>query len=316
MPDPENEYGWASGRAFLTTGTYHDTMSMNIVGCLFAGNKDSTIQNYSVRGNLSLNDVTANIINCTFANNIAVNSQTGASFNIGNDSKVKIYNSLFYKNEPLEIGLYKDYYPPYTTPDVHIYNSLVWGGESAFFNPAGIAYYYDTTNIDTDPLFYGGEEFPYNLSDESPCIDAGTLDLPQFILDHMPDTDLAGNPRIFNGKIDMGAYEWNPTVGTEEQHPTPNTKRPTPNLQVYPNPFSIQTTISAQWDKSARVNIEVYNNAGLLVKTLQSGKQLPGSCQIPWDGTDNNNNILPAGVYYIVLRIENKEIESVKVVKQ
>jgi len=130
VPDPENEYGWASGRAFLTTGTYHDTMSMNIVGCLFAGNKDSTIQNYSVRGNLSLNDVTANIINCTFANNIAVNSQTGASFNIGNDSKVKIYNSLFYKNEPLEIGLYKDYYPPYATPDVHIYNSLVWGGES------------------------------------------------------------------------------------------------------------------------------------------------------------------------------------------
>jgi flagellar hook assembly protein FlgD len=105
-------------------------------------------------------------------------------------------------------------------------------------------------------------------------------------------------------------------VGTEEQHPTPNAEHPTPNLQVYPNPFSTQTTISAKWNKSARVNIEIYNAAGLLVKTLQQGKQLPGSCKIPWNGTDNSGNILPAGIYYIVLRIENKETESVKVIKQ
>ncbi len=313
IPDPYNEYGWASGRAFLTTGATNDTMTMHIIGSLFACNKDSTKQNYNVRGNLTLNDVNANIVNCTFADNIAVNSQTGASFNVGNDSKINVYNCIFYKNEPLEIGLYKNYYPPYTTPDLSIYNSLVWGGENSFFNPAGIAYYYDTTNINTDPLFYGGAEFPYNLSDESPCIDAGTLDLPQFILDNMPDTDLAGNPRIFNGKIDMGAYEWNPTVSTKE---IPNTKKQIPGLTVAPNPFTTQTIISAKWDNPARINIEIYNNAGLLIKTLQSGSQPAGSCKIIWDGTDNAGNNLPAGIYYIVLRINSNEIESLKIIKQ
>ena len=71
----------------------------------------------------------------------------------------------------------------------------------------------------------------------------------------------------------------------------------------------------AKWNKSARVNIEIYNNAGLLVKTLQSGKQLPGSCKIPWNGTDNSGNILPAGIYYVVLRVNAKETKSIKIIK-
>ncbi len=314
-PYPQSEYTWSASWAYLLTGTTteEDTLTLDIIGCLFAGNKDSTRHDLNVRGVLSFNDVTANFVNCTFADNIAVNSQTGASFNVGNDSKINVYNSIFYKNEPLEIGLYKNYYPPYTTPDLSIYNSLVWGGEDSFFNPAGIAYYYDTTNLDTDPLFYGGAEFPYNLSDESPCIDAGTLDLPQFILDNMPDTDLAGNPRIFNGKIDMGAYEWNPTVSTKE---IPNFKKQIPGLTAAPNPFTTQTTISAKWDNPARINIEIYNNAGLLIKTLQSGSQPAGSCKIFWDGTDDTGNYLPAGVYVVVLRVEGKEVGSVKVVKE
>ena len=100
--------------------------------------------------------------------------------------------------------------------------------------------YDEASNIDTDPLFYGGPDFPYNLSDNSPCIDAGTMDLPQFILDNMPDVDLAGNPRIVNNIIDMGCYEWNPTVGTEE---IAIVKKPEPKLKVYPNPFVSPTPL-------------------------------------------------------------------------
>jgi hypothetical protein len=283
--------------------------------CLFDQNHSKNEPQTATYGATSLSNGTAGtvyLVNCTFADNTSDNPY-GGNVGVIVNSDLYAYNSVFYNNQPREFYIATD---NNGNSSINLYASLVDGGEENIDILSDSCYiYYDTSNIDTDPLFYGGEEFPYNLSDESPCIDAGTLDLPQFILDNMPDVDLAGNPRIFNGKIDMGAYEWNPTVGTEE-HPTLNAKHPTPNLQVYPNPFSIQTTISAQWDKSARVNIEVYNNAGLLVKTLQSGKQLPGSCQIPWDGTDNNNNILPAGVYYIVLRIENKETESVKVVKQ
>ena len=39
------------------------------------------------------------------------------------------------------------------------------------------------------------------LSEGSPCIDAGTSAI-------LPDTDLGGSPRLVNGTVDMGAYEY------------------------------------------------------------------------------------------------------------
>jgi hypothetical protein len=40
------------------------------------------------------------------------------------------------------------------------------------------------------------------LLPDSPCINAGNNDLV------VGSTDLDGNPRIFNGTVDMGAYEF------------------------------------------------------------------------------------------------------------
>jgi hypothetical protein len=254
------------------------------------------------------------IVNSTITDNI---SETSGGGNIGvtYNGRLKIYNSIMYNNTPVELYM-ANFSPPSPANYLNIYHSLIDGGESGIRILTGNnVLYYDTTNIDTDPLFYGGPDFPYNLSDESPCIDAGTLDLPQFILDNMPDVDLAGNPRIFNGKIDMGAYEWNPTVGTNEPE-MPNPKHQTPNIQAFPNPFSQTAFISAQWRTTAQVNIEIYNTAGLLVKTLLSGRQLPGSYKTPWNGTDNFGNNLPSGIYYVVLRINSSETKSVKVIKQ
>jgi len=254
------------------------------------------------------------IVNCTFTGNSFLRNHTPFWFD---SSTGNFYNSIVYNNGGNHTFCITNIEDVGTT-NLNIYNSLIENGESGicFDNSCNdnCFYYYDTSNIDTDPLFYGGPDFPYNLSDESPCIDAGTLDLPQFVLDHLPDVDLAGNPRVVNDKIDMGCYEWNPTVGTGE-HRISNTEHRTPNLKVFPNPYSTTTYIAARWETAARVNIEVYNNTGLLVKTLQSGKQLPGSCQIPWDGTGNNGNYLPPGIYVIILRINGRETESVKVVK-
>ncbi len=255
------------------------------------------------------------LVNCTFNENSKLDNHLAFWLD---QSIVHIINSISVKNSNyFTFGLSNNEHDNNTI--LNIRNSLIEKGtDNVIFSQTcqnNCYLYYDTTNIDTDPLFYGGEEFPYNLSAESPCIDAGTLDLPQFILDNMPATDLAGNPRIFNGKIDMGAYEWNPTVGTEE-HQTQNAKRKTPNLKVSPNSFTGQTAITVLMQKTADIDISIYNINGLHVKTLMHGNQSAGTCTLFWNGTDDNGTFVPAGVYIAVLKIDGKETESVKVVKK
>ncbi len=246
-------------------------------------------------------------VNCTFSGNSFLHREPVLN---ANKYETRIYNSIFYNNG----GNYN--FVVYANPDTNItllkiYNSLIEDGtESIDTYCYDSCYYYDTSNINTDPLFYIGEDSVYSLSAESPCIDAGTMDLPKFILDRMPATDLAGNPRIYGNKIDMGAFEWN-NIGINEKQ-----KSKSNQLSVFPNPFSSQTIIFAQLNNRARINIKVYNTAGLLIKTLQNSSQPAGNCQIIWDGTDNAGNYLPTGVYIVVLRVEGKEVASVKVIKR
>ena len=60
-----------------------------------------------------------------------------------------------------------------------------------------------TNNITSEPQFVNAAAGDYRLLPSSPCIDRGINQ------DWMVDaTDLAGNPRILNGTVDMGAYEF------------------------------------------------------------------------------------------------------------
>ncbi len=56
-------------------------------------------------------------------------------------------------------------------------------------------------NIRNDPLFADATNGNYRLRSDSPCINAGWTNHA------IGETDLAGNPRIADGKVDIGAYE-------------------------------------------------------------------------------------------------------------
>ena len=64
-------------------------------------------------------------------------------------------------------------------------------------------------NITADPLFFDPTQQNFHLQFNSPAIDAGTNSEPG-----IPTTDFDGNPRIQNGTVDMGAYEFFPTTAT------------------------------------------------------------------------------------------------------
>ncbi len=200
--------------------------------------------------------------------------------------------------------------------DPIVTNSIIWNnGESniladLYSNPI-VTYcdiqggYSGEGNIDADPLFFGTGEHPYSLSDDSPCVNAGTPDTTGL---NLPEFDLAGNPRIFGGRIDMGAYEnQNIVVGTEdnyELHPAAAGFK----LSNYPNPFNPSTTISFNISrKDAKdAKIEIYNLKGQKVKTLECDESLVTradgvSYSIAWNGRDYNNLPVGSGIYFYKL---------------
>ncbi|NLX25725.1 MAG: PKD domain-containing protein [Lentisphaerae bacterium] len=64
-------------------------------------------------------------------------------------------------------------------------------------------------NITNAPVFVDALNGDYRLAAGSPCIDAGSNG---FVVGAL---DLAGNPRIVNGIVDMGAYEFQMASGTD-----------------------------------------------------------------------------------------------------
>jgi flagellar hook assembly protein FlgD len=64
-------------------------------------------------------------------------------------------------------------------------------------------------------------------------------------------------------------------------------------LSAYPNPFNSSTII--KYPNNEGGELEIYNLIGQLVKALRISLT---SGQIVWDGTDNQNNSVPSGVYF------------------
>jgi hypothetical protein len=109
---------------------------------------------------------------------------------------------------------------PVGAPTVFVSYSDIEGGPDAIQVDPCSTLLWETGNIDADPCFLlpgywepngtppdANDDFwvdgNYHLLVTSPCIDTGD---PNYIAGPN-ETDLAGNPRIINGRIDMGAYE-------------------------------------------------------------------------------------------------------------
>lgn len=77
-------------------------------------------------------------------------------------------------------------------------------------------------------------------------------------------------------------------------------------LSNYPNPFSASTSVSFKLGKATTVELKIYNLKGQLVKsTVIPAANTNKTMQIAWDGTDNHDYSMPAGVY--LYSVQSKE---------
>lgn len=139
--------------------------------------------------------------NCTFTGN----SWAGI---VNYASSFVVTNCILWDDKP--VSGYTGF--PYIRPTITY--SDVKGG---WVGPDGT----NGANIDADPCFVDAVGGNLRLKSSSLCIDVGNNSVPG-----LPTTDLAGNPRVFDGNgdgtaiVDMGAFEYRPACGDAE-HPYP-----------------------------------------------------------------------------------------------
>jgi hypothetical protein len=98
-----------------------------------------------------------------------------------------------------------------------------------------------------------------------------------------------------------------PTPGIEEYGKLGNLPLQTRMSVIYPNPFMQRTTISYQLASRGHISLSVYDAAGRLVSNLTEGVMEPGYYSIHWDGYDEHQRRVPAGVYFVKLSADDHQ---------
>jgi len=64
---------------------------------------------------------------------------------------------------------------------------------------------------------------------------------------------------------------------------------------------------SPKWSLNSKIG-----DRGRLVKTLVNGQQKAGSYTIEWDSKDTNGELLPSGIYFVELKVDDKFTQAKK----
>jgi hypothetical protein len=81
---------------------------------------------------------------------------------------------------------------------------------------------------------------------------------------------------------------------------------PTALHQNYPNPFNPSTTIEFYLDRTADVELHIFNVIGQRVRLLDLGQLGRGPHSTVWDGKDDASNLLPSGLYFYRMEAGNQ----------
>ncbi|MCK4653958.1 MAG: T9SS type A sorting domain-containing protein [Candidatus Cloacimonetes bacterium] len=289
-----NEYAMNYDNGW-STGNYE------LVGCVITNND---------HGLFSSCGFDMSVVNCTFAYNDDYGIHIWEYQSQQPRSNVSILNTIFFMNEDnIEIELFPrlsvsvDYSLINDAPTgVNIGDNCITGNPDFVDPSSGVGSNYNGLIAD------------WSLDNTSICINQGIPDTTGL---NIPELDIAGNPRIYQGdipRIDIGAYEFQgePQIGID------NFQLPVVNFQLsnYPNPFNPETKISfsiaGSDDREKNVSITIYNIKGQRVKKLVKEKMKLGRYFIIWNSKDQNGKPVSSGIYFYQLDVEGKTRKTCK----
>lgn len=246
-----------------------------------------------------------------YQNNVIRNNQAthGGGIALSNDNPNAIpslINNTIVENEGLDFGsgLYIE------SADAVIFNSIIWGNfpysnesiieeeadlEVRHSNIEGEEEWPGQGNMNVDPEF---QEDGYHLHWPSLLVNEGRSTI---LIDgewyDAPGYDIDGDERPFNGTYpDIGADEalWHYVSTNEMDNPQHQT------LNIHPNPFASATTIEFELKSASFSKLVIYNLQGEIVDVVSDKYLVKGKHSISWQ-----NDKLPAGIYYCVLKTGN-----------
>ena len=287
----EHNYGINGGGLYLIR-CYDNPC--RITNSLFANNTSGHFG-----GGLAISDSSPLISNITVANNLSIGVTCGGIFFYQQSSPV-LWNCIVYGNNTNssieeQIQMWSWTYDDYA-PEFH--NCLVQHGYDYISNHEVITVYENC--IDEDPLFSGLAPDEYTIGTDSPCYNAGSPHTPAEVLEGL---DLVGQPRVYGGVVDIGAYEVDPT-GIQE-----NPGKDSP-IRIVGNPVTASSYVEIECESVGNLFAKVYSIDGKLLANNNLGNAQAGLNRINIGEMFQN---LTSGTYLLVLKTPENSFVTIVV---
>jgi hypothetical protein len=119
-----------------------------------------------------------------------------------------------------------------------------------------------------------------------------------------------GDLHVIQGYKDAAAENYYTHIERYQIPPTDNSDEyiisPADVVRCYPNPFNPTSTIAFDLEKNNAIAVDIFNISGQRVRRLAQGYYSAGSHSLVWNGENDNNQILPSGVYMIKIDLGNR----------
>ena len=276
-------------------------MNVNITNTLFKKNKtdDDIANSRDGAGGAAVRlraywgiALSADLVNNTFVNNTSLGSEWSSDFPVveisrrnGQLDNFVVANNIFWGNTANggaispAIGRTSSTYTRFSISSSRVVKNNI--DENSFSFITGT-----TATSSSNPLFTNATN-DFTLQATSPAIDSGNNSYATTTL------DLSGNSRIFNTTVDMGAYEYNSTLSTNNFVLDEN------EVRLYPNPT---TTVLNVKMKSNLKRATIYSVLGATVLETSS--------------KNISTAHLKSGLYIIKIEGENGSIATKRFIKK